>query len=132
MNGVSYNIIAHPKNPTVQQDRSLPVADMYDIAGGAMWGNKIDNILSYHRPKYHENKNDPNVQVYIQKCKRKRTGGQCGEFPLVLLWGQKRYADDSGNVFCDPHKARHIMQGEKKPLTMFDVQEGYNNVDIDF
>lgn len=132
LNGVSYNIIAHPKNPTVQQDRSLPVADMYDIAGGAMWGNKIDNILSYHRPKYHENKNDPNVQVYIQKCKRKRTGGQCGEFPLVLLWGQKRYADDSGNVFCDPHKARHIMQGEKKPLTMFDVQEGYNNVDIDF
>ena len=45
LNGICYNIIAHPKSPSYREDKSLPVADMYDLAGGAMWGNKIDNIL---------------------------------------------------------------------------------------
>jgi len=44
LNSVCYNIIAHPKNPSYKEDKSLPVADMYDLAGGAMWGNKVDQI----------------------------------------------------------------------------------------
>lgn len=103
LNNVCYNIIAHPKNPTYAQDKSLPVVDMYDIAGGAAWGNKMDNIVSYYRPNFHVDKNDPHVQIYIQKLKRKRTGGQLGDFPLVLNWGKKRYANPiSGEMYCDP------------------------------
>jgi twinkle protein len=103
LNNVCYNIIAHPKNPSYQQDKSLPIVDMYDVAGGAAWGNKMDQIISYYRPNFHINKNDPYVQIYIQKLKRKRTGGQLGDFPLVLDWGTKRYKDPvSGQVFCDP------------------------------
>jgi twinkle protein len=108
LNKVCYNIISHPKNPDQKnQDRSLPVVDMYDIAGGAMWGNKVDQIISYYRPNFHVNKNDPNVQVYIQKLKRKRTGGKLGDFPLVLVWGNKRYADPLSNEMpCDPMMAK--------------------------
>jgi twinkle protein len=108
LNKVCYNIISHPKNPDQKnQDRSLPVVDMYDIAGGAMWGNKVDQIISYYRPNFHVNKNDPNVQVYIQKLKRKRTGGKLGDFPLVLVWGNKRYADPTSNEMpCDPMMAK--------------------------
>lgn len=103
LNNVCYTIIAHPKNPSYNQDKSLPVADMYDIAGGAMWGNKCDQILSYYRPNFHIDKNDPMVQVYVQKLKRRRTGGKLGDFPLTLVWSQKRYSDVVTNETpCNP------------------------------
>lgn len=106
LNNVCYNIIAHPKNPVYNQDKSLPVVDMYDIAGGAAWGNKMDQIISYYRPNFHVDKNDPNVQIYIQKLKRKRTGGRLGDFPLVLDWSKKRYKEPvSGFMPCDPELA---------------------------
>lgn len=107
LNRVVYNIVAHPKNPNYNQDKSLPVVDMYDIAGGAMWGNKADQIISYNRPRFHEDKNSTEVQVYIQKLKRKRTGGKLGDFPLTLVWGKKRYANPiSGEMPCDPILAK--------------------------
>ena len=114
LNNVSYNIIAHPKNPTYNSDKSLPVVDMYDIAGGAMSGNKMDNIISYHRPRFHEDKNSPEVQVYIQKLKRKRTGGKLGDFPMVLVWSKKRYSNPvTGEMPCDPNFAKY----EKAQIT---------------
>jgi len=107
LNNVCYNIVAHPKNPTYNsQDKSLPVVDMYDIAGGAMWGNKCDQILSYYRPNYHLDKNNPDVQVHIQKLKRKRTGGKCGDFSLRLVWSKKRYAKGKGELYAAPAKRR--------------------------
>ena len=111
LNNVCYNIIAHPKNPSYQPDKSLPIVDMYDIAGGAMWGNKCDNILSYYRTNFHLDKNDPNVQVYVQKLKRKRTGGKLGDFPLVLMWQEKRFSDPLMGVRpCDPMLAGKIKE----------------------
>lgn len=106
LNNIVYNIVAHPKNPTYQEGRVLPVADMYDIAGGAMWGNKSDQIISYHRPNFHEDKNSPQVEIWLQKVKRKRTGGQLGHFPMTLIWSKKRYSEDtSGRIPCDPRLA---------------------------
>ena len=102
LNSVCYNIIAHPKNPYYKEDKSLPVADMYDLAGGAMWGNKVDNIISYHRPRFHEDKNSPEVDVWLQKIKRKRTGGKLGFFQIMLDWRTKRYCHPvSGDIYCD-------------------------------
>lgn len=112
LNAVSYNIIAHPKNPSYKDDKSLPVADMYDLHGGSMWGNKADQILSYYRPNFHLNKNDPAVDIYIQKVKRKRTGGKLGFFSLALNWSTKRYTDLFGNTFCDPERAIKVLNQE--------------------
>ena len=106
LNNICYNIIAHPKNPTYGQDKALPIVDMYDVAGGAAWGNKMDQIISYYRPNFHIDKNDPNVKIYIQKLKRKRTGGQLGDFDLYLNWGKKRFANPvTGEMYCDPELA---------------------------
>jgi len=114
LNRVCYNIIAHPKNPNYQEGKVLPVADMYDIAGGAMWGNKTDQIISYYRPRFHEDKNSTEVEVYLQKVKRKRTGGKLGSFPMKLAWNKKRYCEDiSDRMPCDPymaHRAEQIRQ----------------------
>lgn len=93
LNAVSYNIIAHPVKQQRDQDRSYPPVDMYDIAGGAAWANKSDNIISYYRPNHHVDKTSPEVQIYVQKIKRRRTGGQPGDFPMKMLWKIKRFVD---------------------------------------
>lgn len=117
LNNVVYVIVAHPKNPSHQPNQPLPIVDMYDIAGGAMWGNKADQILSYYRPNFHVNKNSPEVTIYIQKLKRKRTGGQLGSFDLVLIWSKKRYADpQKDEVPCDPILAKKINDRELKGI----------------
>lgn len=105
LNALVYNIVAHPKNPSYQEGKVLPVVDMYDIHGGAMFGNKVDLIVSYHRPRFHEDKNSPQVEIYVQKLKRKRTGGKLGNFPLTLNWEKKRYMQDDGYTPCDPRLA---------------------------
>jgi twinkle protein len=116
LNAVSYNIIMHPKNPTYNNDKSLPVVDMYDIAGGAMTGNKADQIISYYRPNFHLDKNDPSVQVYIQKLKRKRTGGKLGQFDIRLNWSTKRYSDMFDHTYCDPERAKRILFQENNGI----------------
>lgn len=126
LNNIVYIIVAHPKNPSHTHGTPLPVPDMYDIAGGAMWGNKCDQILSYYRPNFHLNKNDPQVKVFVQKLKRKRTGGQLGDFDMVLLWHQKRYSSADGQVPCDP-KRKDYLAGKKSndyTQTKFEATDG--------
>jgi hypothetical protein len=78
---------------------------MYDISGGSMWANKADCIISYYRPDYHIDKSSPNIQIHIQKVKRKRTGGKVGDFPLKLNWSIKRFVDPiSGEPYCNPSR----------------------------
>jgi twinkle protein len=104
LNSVCYNIISHPVKPQRNQDKSLPPVDVYDVAGGAMWGNKADNIISYHRPNHHVDKTSPDVEIYVQKVKRRRTGGQLGNFALKMIWSKKRFCNPLTNeVFCDPY-----------------------------
>jgi len=102
LNNVVYNIIAHPKNPNPGLDKKLEVVDFYDISGGAMWGNKVDGIISWHRPNFLTDRKDPNVEMHVQKVKRKRTGGQTGQVDLYVSWGIKRLCEKDGFSPCDP------------------------------
>lgn len=122
MNHICYSIIAHPKNPTYNQDRSLPIADMYDLSGGSMWANKMDNIMSYHRPRYHEDKNSPEAQVWTQKIKRKRTGGEPGSVDLFLNWQQKRFSEMPSNISpCDPMLAAKVKSGASQKEIVYNA-----------
>lgn len=119
LNNVTYNIVAHPKTPKYEQDKSLPVVDMYDLYGGSMWGNKADHILSYHRPRWHEDKNSPEVQIHIQKVKRKRTGGKQGTVEMVLVWSQKRYYETGEErPWCTPERATSFKSVNELPKVM--------------
>lgn len=117
LNCVSYNIIAHPKTPTYQEGKELPVVDMYDLYGGSMWGNKADQLVIYERPNWHINKSDPNIRIHVQKVKRKRTGGQHGEIDLRMDWSRKRYVEIPWeNEPCDPVKAKYEKEREQKAI----------------
>lgn len=132
LNNIVYCIIAHPKNPTYNQDRSLPVPDSYDLHGGSMWANKCDQILAYYRPRFHEDKNNPDVEVYVQKLKRKRTGGKLGYFSLTLNWTQKRYVSSDGKSPCDPSYARIKLLQKENDYEQQDMWIPNPNTDINF
>lgn len=105
LNSIVYNIIAHPVKQQRQGSGAYPPVDMYDISGGAMWANKSDGIISYYRPRHHEDKTSPEVTILIQKIKRRRTGGKPGQFDLKMLWATKRFVDPMTNLpFCDPNR----------------------------
>lgn len=137
LNNLSYNIIVHPKNPRYEEGRVLPVVDMYDLHGGAMWANKADQIVIYHRPRWHEDKNAPDIQIHVQKIKRKRTGGKLGFVDMKLLWSQKRYCESDDQIYCDPVRAKAFKQGSDlyvpvKPQPMKIAYSNWTEVDKDF
>lgn len=121
-NHVSYNIIAHPKSPNrVSGETRLPVPDAYDVAGGAMWANKMDNITTYYRPDWHENKDSPRVEIHTQKCKRKRTGGKLGMVEFTMVWKIKRFSDEWQRMPCDPIYAKQVKVDEEFALRNMNV-----------
>ena len=106
LNSVVYNIVAHPVKQQREADKSLPPVDMYDISGGAMWANKSDSIISYYRPNHHIKKTSPEVKIYVQKIKRRRTGGKPGDFDMLMNWDIRRFVDPLNMVpFCDPKRS---------------------------
>jgi len=126
LNNLSYNIIAHPVKPQKDADKSYPPVDMYDISGGSMWANKADGIVSYYRPDYHLDKSSPNIQIHIQKVKRKRTGGKVGEFPLRLNWSMKRFVDPvSGESFCNPKRDELAASKKVQAPLNFSIRKPY-------
>jgi len=129
MNHICYNIIAHPKSPQYKQDGSLPPADMYDLSGGSMWANKMDNILSYHRPDHHVEKSSTRCELHIQKIKRRRTGGKPGIVEYNLVWSQRRFEDMLTNtVPCDPR-----MKGKMPdlPQANLDFEKQYSPINME-
>lgn len=112
MNNICLTILAHPKNPTYAADKSLPVVDMYDMAGGAQWGNKLDDIWSYYRPNWHIDKQDPTIEIHFQKIKRKRTGGKLGIVRATLDWDTRRFVMSDGIAPCDVALAEKVLRAE--------------------
>lgn len=128
LNSIVYNIVIHPKNPSYNGKEALPAVRMYDLAGGAMWGNKADNITIYDRPEFHNDKNSPLVKIHQIKTKRKRTGGQNGEYDLTLLWSKKRFADPFTNETpCDPILAKQRLLEEKNDYRQTELTPNYNS-----
>lgn len=126
LNAVSYNIIAHPVKQQRDSDKSYPPVDMYDIAGGAAWANKSDNIVSYYRPNHHVDKTSPEVQIFIQKIKRRRTGGQPGDFAIKMLWKMKRFVDPvHEHPFLNPQGNKPRNEGRRDLWTPYsdDIEE---------
>jgi twinkle protein len=119
---ISYNIVIHPKNPpATKTGEPLPIVDRYDLNGGAMWANKADHLLSVYRPNAHVNKTDPITQVFQQKVKRKRTGGDYGYAEFSWDYRKSRFFDGIGKYYCDParkesYEFNKTIQEEEDPF----------------
>ena len=92
-------IIAHPKGSltkTTHGDYEKP--NVYDLAGGAMWSNKCDNVLCTYRPYYTSDFTKRDVQFTSQKIKKQKLCGIPGTVELIFKLSSLRYYEMSGQV----------------------------------
>jgi twinkle protein len=64
-------VVAHPKTLARSKDGSYPTPTPYDISGGAMWRNKVDNCLTVWRDFLRE---DGVIEVHVQKVRFRQVG----------------------------------------------------------
>ena len=90
-------ISSHPKSMSVPKGSDFKAADIYDIAGGAMWGNKMDNIISVHRPNYLIDPKDTKVEIHIKKIKKQKLVGIPGicEFDFKRTTNRYYFNDET-------------------------------------
>ena len=69
--------------------------DIYDLAGGAMWGNKCDNVLCVWRPFHRSDPTNPKVTFCSQKIKKQRQCGIPGKTDVIFDPKTMRYYEDT-------------------------------------
>ena len=78
-NNVYFTIIAHPKQMKKMDSGEYECPDIYDLANGAMWGNKVDNIAVYYLPNRNTLPEDNTCQFHTKKIKRRKIVGDIGQ-----------------------------------------------------
>jgi twinkle protein len=134
LNDVSYNIIAHPKTVAPNKDNELPEVQVWHIAGGVMWNNKCDQIISVERPDWYNNKTSGWTRVKTHKVKRRRTGGSLGETDFDFVLKESRYYEKgTDRLVCDNKKAAKYKQGDSLQQNIFtDYQQQQPDDDVYF
>jgi len=78
-NDIYFHIVAHPKTPIKGRDeKDYSCPSVFNLSGGAMWNNKADNIMVYHRPYYETDPKDPLCEIHTKKIKRQKEVGKPG------------------------------------------------------
>lgn len=91
LNDVYFWIVAHPTKLPKQQDGNYPCPEVFDVADGAMWNNKMDNILVYHRPLAQTDPQNPMCEFHSKKIRRQKTVGKKGSVSFEMNFPTRRY-----------------------------------------
>lgn len=91
VNNVYMDIVAHPKTMRKDGANNYPMPDVFDLAGGAMWNNKADNIMIYHRPNHQIDPNDPTAEVAFKKIKKQKITGIKGVITIEYDYKLRRF-----------------------------------------
>jgi len=87
-----YSVIStHPKSMTRNKNGDYEIPDMYDISGGAMWANKMDNIIVLHRPNFISDPKDTSVEIHVRKIKKQKLVGVPGLCAFTFERKTNRY-----------------------------------------
>ena len=87
-------IVMHPNAgiKTKKDGIDLECPNMYNLAGGAMWGNKLDNLIFVHRPNFLSNREDSTVLLRHSKIKKREIVGLGGDVYLDFNFRTNRYS----------------------------------------
>lgn len=91
INNVYFWIVAHPIKMQKASDGNYPCPDVFDIADGALWNNKLDNILVYHRPYGQTDPQNPICEFHSKKIRRQKVVGKKGFFLFEMLFRTRRF-----------------------------------------
>jgi hypothetical protein len=86
------NVVAHQVTTRINKTSgNLEKPNIMHIAGGAMFGNKADNVISVYRPYRFSDPSDTSVIVGIDKVKRKALTGLGGDVSIRYDLKSNRY-----------------------------------------
>ena len=91
VNNVYFWIIAHPKLMVKSANGNYPCPDVFDIADGALWNNKLDNILVYHRPFAQTEPQNPVCEFHSKKIRRQKIVGKKGFSVFEMYFKTRRF-----------------------------------------
>ncbi len=97
VNNVYFNIIMHPKQMDKDANGNYKCPDIFDISDGAMWNNKLDNILVYHRPFRQTDPNNPVCEFHSKKIRNQKSVGRPGVMTLEYIRMRRRYEVDGND-----------------------------------
>ena len=85
-------IVAHPRGSLSKNNNGdYEKPNVYDLAGGAMWSNKCDNVICTYRPYYTSDKKSKVVQFSSQKIKKQKLCGTPGDVDMLFDIATMRY-----------------------------------------
>lgn len=90
-NDIFFLIVAHPTKQVEKDGQDFKSPDMYKISGGAMWANKMHNILIYHRPKSRSEPENPLFELNTEKIKKKKIVGKGGRLEGFYQLQSRRF-----------------------------------------
>jgi hypothetical protein len=91
-NDVFCVLVNHPRNLVKGKDEDdYPCPNEYNLAGGAMWNNKADNLLVYHRPFNLSNPMSPVCEFHSKKIKRQKEVGVKGMIQMEYDHRKRRF-----------------------------------------
>lgn len=91
-NQICFLIINHPKSPkSKESDGNYPCPDVFDIADGSMWNNKMDDILIFHKPYFQTDPDSPICEHWSKKIKRQKVVGKRGNFQFDYDRKKRRF-----------------------------------------
>lgn len=120
INNVYFWIIAHPKGLTKSGEKDYPCPDVYDVADGAMWSNKMDNILVYHRPFFQSDPLSPVCEFHSKKIRRQKIVGKRGSVVFDMSFKDRRFK------FEDVDFLRRLLQ--EKEMSFYNNDEEVGEV----
>jgi len=95
-------LIAHPKAPKEKdkQTGNYACPEVFDINDGAMWNNKVDNILVFHKPYMQTDPGSPACEHFSKKIRRQKIVGKKGSFSFEFDRKKRRFIYD-GKDYID-------------------------------
>lgn len=111
-NQTLFVVVAHPKAMRKEKDNpNYPEPDVFDIADGAMWNNKMDNILIYHRPYHGEDKTSPVCTISSKKIRRQKIVGLPGTLQFEYDRRTRRYSFNGKDYINEVIMEMNKLQG---------------------
>lgn len=109
-NNIFLIIVAHPKSMTPNANGNYPCPDVYDVAGGSMWNNKMDNILVYHRPLAQTDPMNPTCEFHKKKIKKQSIVGKKGSVIMEYDIKKRRFIIDGVDYLSNVIRDKAIKQ----------------------
>ncbi|WP_291728697.1 toprim domain-containing protein [Bernardetia sp.] len=112
--------VAHPVGTKIMKNKEgeYKVPGPYDISGGSMWLNMMDNILTVHRPNKVGLPNDRTVEIHVQKIRKKKVVGKEGAVDFFFDKYKSRYYEDHNSHTYNPmeDEGKSISDDEDLPF----------------